>query len=72
LITVVTAIELTRLELNLIQTIIEPSRIETVWVGDQRSTDIPVDLQLPENENLESAVALLKQLLQDHGIIFKP
>lgn len=71
LITVVTAIELTRQELDMIRTIIAPSRIETVWVGDQRSTDVPVDLQLPENEQTESAVALLKQLLQDHGIIFR-
>ncbi|MCD4671742.1 MAG: adenylyl-sulfate kinase [Anaerolineaceae bacterium] len=72
LITIVTAVKLTRLELNLIKTIIDPSRIETVWVGDQYSTDVPVDLQLPENEQTESAVVLLKQLLQEHSVIFRP
>ncbi len=43
-----------------------------MWVGDQRSTDVPVDLHLPGNENVESAVILLKQLLQEHGVIFRP
>jgi bifunctional enzyme CysN/CysC len=72
LITIVTAVELDRQELNLIKTIIDPSRIETVWVGDQLSTDVPVDLQLPENEDVDSAIVLLKQLLQEHGVIFRP
>jgi bifunctional enzyme CysN/CysC len=72
LIAIVTAVELTRPELNLLKTIIEPSRIETVWVGDQRSTNVPVDLHLPGNENVEGAVVLLKQLLQEHGVIFRP
>jgi len=72
LITIVTAVELNRQELNLIKTIIDPSRIETVWVGDHLSTDVPVDLQLPGNEDVNSAVVLLKQLLQEHGVIFRP
>jgi len=72
LITIVTAVELDRQELDLIKTIIDPTRIETVWVGDQRSTDVPVDLVLPENEDVESAAVLLKRLLQEHGVIFRP
>ena len=72
LILIITAVELTRQDLSIIRTIIESNGIETVWVGDTVTTDIPFDIQLPGKEHVEESAVQIKRLLQDHGIIFSP
>ncbi|HEY3278332.1 MAG TPA: GTP-binding protein [Syntrophorhabdaceae bacterium] len=67
-----TAIELTRDDLEIIRTVIEPERIGVVWTGDPVTTDIPCDLIIPEPRNTEESVSLIKTLMQDRGIIFRP
>ena len=72
LILILTAVELTQKDINIIQTIVEPDKIETIWVGDQVTTDITYDLQIPSDLEPESSVLQIKWLMQEHGIIFSP
>lgn len=72
IILIVTAIELTQDDLEIIKTIIPPERIETVWAGEHVTTDIAYDLRLHQPENVAESVDLLKSHLQDKGIIFRP
>jgi bifunctional enzyme CysN/CysC len=69
---IVTAIELTQDDLEIIKTIIEQERIEVVWLGEDVTTDIAYDLIIPDPKNLGEAVDTVKNLLRERGIIFKP
>jgi len=68
---IVTAGDLTQDDLELIKTTVEPEMIETVWVGETRTTDLQPDLVVPDPD-AEDAVDQVKRLLQDKGIIFRP
>lgn len=72
IILIVTAVEMTQDDLEQIKTAINPEKIETVWVGDNKTTDIAADLVIPSNSEPEEAVDRIKSLMQDRGIIFKP
>lgn len=69
---IVTALELRQSDLEIIKTAVEPDQIETIWVGDDISTDISVDLQLSGEQPLSTRLEQIKSLLQDKGIIFRP
>ncbi len=69
---VVTAAELTQEELQLIRTSVGADRIETVWVGENVTTDLAYDVLLSEHESVEEQVARLKDHLQEAGIIYRP
>ena len=69
---VVTAIELSQSDLEIIKTTVNPQQIETVWLGENITTDIEFDLHIPEFSSEEKVSAQIKGLLQDRGIIFRP
>jgi bifunctional enzyme CysN/CysC len=68
---IVTAAELTQGDVELIKTTVEPERIEVVWVGDTKTTDVVHDLVIPDAD-APDAVEQVKRLLQEKGIIFRP
>ncbi|MBM7622968.1 GTP-binding protein [Sporohalobacter salinus] len=68
----VTAVELTQNDLELIKTTVNPDKIETVWLGENITTDINYDLHIPEFEGEKEAARKIKGLLQERGAIFKP
>ncbi|SKA11394.1 adenylyl-sulfate kinase, partial [Selenihalanaerobacter shriftii] len=68
----VTAVELTQEDLELIKTTVNADKIETVWLGENVTTDIDYDLHIPEFEEVEDAAQQIKNLLQERGIIFNP
>jgi len=72
IILIVTAIELTEEDLELIGTIIDPSRIRIIWVGEKVSTNIIYDIKVSPAEDLERSVDTVKAMLQERGIIFRP
>lgn len=72
LILIITAVELSQNDLKVFKAIIDERLIEVVWVGDEISTDIACDLPVPKQEAFEQTVQAIKQLLRDHGIIFRP
>lgn len=67
----VTAGDLTREDRDLIATAVDGDRIETIWAGDTVTTDLDVDLVIPDSDSPE-AVERVKRLLQDRGIIYRP
>lgn len=69
---IMTAVDLTQEDRQLLQTIVGDDNVDVVWLGDELSTDISVDLQVPSDEVFEDSVIRIKQLLQDKGNIFKP
>ncbi len=72
---VVTAVELTQSDLEIIKTVVNPDRIMTVWVGDDSASDINCDLyvdQADSEERQEESVAIIKEYLQKSGVIFNP
>ncbi len=69
---IVTAIELTQDDLELIKASVNSDKIETVWLGEKVTSDILFDLHIQEISSEIDAVNKIKKLLQDKGIIFKP
>ena len=72
LILIVTAVELAQSDLKLFHAIIDARKIEVVWVGDEISTDIHCDLPIASADVGDPAVLAVKQMLRDHGILFRP
>ncbi|WP_408955678.1 GTP-binding protein [Natroniella sp. ANB-PHB2] len=68
---VVTAIGLAQEDLKLIETTVDKGKIETVWLGENITTDIDYDLHIPEFESFDDAALRVKRLLQDKGAIFR-
>jgi bifunctional enzyme CysN/CysC len=68
---VVTAIGLTRKELEIIRSVVDSDLIEPVWLGDD-PTDIDFAMKIPGLDDLDETVDRVKALLQSKGIIFKP
>lgn len=69
---IVTAIELTKENMEVINTTVNTKNILTIWVGKNITTDIDYDIYLPEFASEEQAAAKIKVHLQEKGIIFKP
>ncbi len=70
---IVTAIELKQEDLEIIKTVISQDKIETIWVSDNFTTDINYDMYVSlENESTEKAIEIIKEKLQDKGVIFRP
>jgi len=72
LILIVTAARLTQADLELIKTVVNGRNIQVVWVGDEVSTDLQYDLRVPGGAEIDASVMLIKNRLQDDGVIFKP
>ena len=69
---IVTAIELTQEDLELIKTIVNPDSIEVLWSGENVTTDIAYDLKIPERGEIRRAVEAVKTMLREKGIIGDP
>ena len=66
---IVTAIELTQEDLELIQTTIHSDKIEIIWVGEKVTTDIPYDLKIQSGNYPQEAVGRIKALLEEKNIV---
>ena len=69
LILIVTAIELTQEDLELIEATIHTDKIETIWVGEEVTTDISYDLRISTLEDHEVAIRKIMAMLQEKGIL---
>jgi bifunctional enzyme CysN/CysC len=72
LILIITAVELSQADLKLFHAALDERLVEVVWVGDEVSTDIAIDLPVGSREDFSQAVQSLQRLLRDHGILFRP
>jgi bifunctional enzyme CysN/CysC len=72
IILLLTAAELTQEDMEIMKTAVSPEKIETVWIGENVTTNVAYDLQLAQHENIAESVDILKSHLQNKGIIFRP
>lgn len=72
MILIVTAVEITQDDLEIIKTTVDEEKILKVWIGEEITTDINYDLQIYDIGTFEKAANKIKTLLQDTGVIFKP
>ncbi len=72
IILIVSVIELSKADIKQLMTGINYEKIETVWLGDDITTDADIDLQLPSGFSPDKTVARIKEHMQKKGIIFKP
>ena len=66
---IVTAIELTQEDLELIQTTVHSEKIETIWIGERVTTDIPHDLKIQSAKDPADAAGRIRTLLEEKGIV---
>lgn len=69
---IVTAIELTQDDLDILETVIEKDMVHVVWMGEKLTTDIEYDIHLKNRESIDEGVVLIKHLLQERGVLFTP
>ncbi len=69
---IVSAIELTQFDFEIIKTVVDRRQIDVVWVGETVTTDLVCDLLLPELTTPELAALQIKRRLQERGVIFIP
>lgn len=69
---IVTAIEFTQEDLDILETVIDKDMVHVVWVGGKVTTDIEFDIHLKNRESLDEGVVMVKHLLQKRGILFTP
>jgi bifunctional enzyme CysN/CysC len=71
LILILTAVDLSHKDLEMISTLVDPQRIATVWVGSKSDSTLSCDIQV-DSSKPENAVQTLKAHLQNRGLIFNP
>jgi len=69
---IVTATELTQDDVALMKTAITTERIETVWIGEEISTDLECTLHIKSFRTPEEAADRIRALLVERGAIFRP
>lgn len=67
---IMTAGDLSLCELEMIELGIEPGSVQVVWVGDNVTTDIAVDMMLPSDYERTAACEQIKEMLREKRIIF--
>lgn len=72
LILIVTAVEISRSDLETIQAVVEPEKIEVVWMGPHITTDIAPDHHFEDSADTEGIVSVLLERLQGKNVIFRP
>jgi bifunctional enzyme CysN/CysC len=68
LILIVTAIELTQDDLEVLKTIIDPDSIVTIWIGEKVIADTTYDVEISKTENMQKAVETAKAILYEKGL----
>lgn len=71
IILIVTATELSQHDLDIIKPTVNSDSIETIWIGENVTTDIKCNLLIPKINTLERVVEKIKVMLQERGILFK-
>jgi len=68
LILIVTAIELTQDDLEVLKTLINPDSIVTIWIGEKVISNTSYDLKISKIEDMEEAVETVKAMLNKKGL----
>lgn len=69
---IVTGVELTQHDLDIVKVPVNPDEILTVWAGESVTTDIDVTVHLTDPGDLSSGVEKVKAALRRIGAIYSP
>lgn len=69
LILIVTAIELTSADVNILKTIINTEIIQTIWLGDEITTDLVPDIHLRERTRMKRTNWRIKASIESSGVV---
>jgi len=69
LILIVTTIELTSTDVKILKTIINTEIIQTIWFGEEITTDLVPDIYLEVNEDEQTQIARIKAAIEAVGVI---
>ena len=69
---IITALELTPEDLEVIKAGVDADRVTTVWLGDNIITGLPSDLRLSDRLTTADAAEQIKTHLRDQGVVFRP
>jgi bifunctional enzyme CysN/CysC len=69
MILIVTAIDLTQKELELMKTTVDSDCIHTVWVGKEPPSNIQCDIVIEDPDLMENAIALLTSAISQKGLM---
>jgi len=69
IILIVTAVALTQADLELFQSIVDPTKMVTIWVGDPVSTDIQHQLKLEKDQPPDQSLLQILGMLKGNGFI---
>ena len=69
MILIVTAIELSKHDIKLMDLAVEPDKIETVWIGKKVTTDINFDLKIDNVNNITKSVKAIETLLVEKEVV---
>ncbi len=72
LILVITADDLNQADLEIIKTVVDAQRIETIWMGENVNSDIAYDFHIWEENKPEEATSQIEERLMNLGVIFRP
>lgn len=68
LILIITAVEVNMGDLEIFQASVDPTRIATVWMGDEVTTDIPFQVKLADSQPVEQSISQILDLLQKNNL----
>ncbi len=69
---IVTAIDLTEDDLDIIKATVNPDMIDVFWVGKDGPDDLKYQLHLECDDDSSNTVEIIKEHLHDNGVIFRP
>jgi bifunctional enzyme CysN/CysC len=72
LILIVTINELNYEELQLIKLSVNPTRMNTIWVGEDIETGTPYDMMISDDQDIDDTIETIKEHLREQQIIFRP
>ncbi len=72
IIMILSAADMTQDDLEIIKISVNPDKIETIWFGEEVSSDLQYDEKLSDHASLSENIEKIKSKLQDIGVIFSP
>ena len=72
MIMVLSAAEMTQEDLEIIKVVVSADKLDTIWLGDDVTTDLQFDEKLSAILSIQENVEKIKSHLQETGVIFSP
>ncbi|MBN2279394.1 MAG: adenylyl-sulfate kinase [Candidatus Marinimicrobia bacterium] len=72
MIMILSAADMTQEDLEIIKVVVNSNQIDTIWLGDDVTTDLQFDEKLSDLLSIQENLEKIKSRLQETGVIFSP